>query len=144
MGGMSLAQQLEHRNHAIKSAKMIFILAVILFPSENFPGAASPGKRQNCVFESRVTSAGEQPLENYNVYLIGLTSHGQRSLAGYSPGGGRRSDTTERWNNKAQRSGIFPFEFTSWPHLWLMRGPVGSFSKNKGDVFYSYRVVLRI
>ena len=74
-------------------------------------------------FESRVTSAGEQPLENYNVYLIGLKPHGQRSLVGYSPGGGKRSDTTEWQNSKAQRSGIFPFAFTSCLHLWLTRGP---------------------
>ena len=112
-------------NHAIKSTYCWFSFWQLFyyFSFRKLRELHRLERGKTVCFESRVTSAGEQPLENYNVYLIGLKPHGQRSLVGYSPGGGKRSDTTVRQNSKAQRSGIFPFEFTSRLHLWLTRGP---------------------
>ena len=58
-------------------------------------------KNPPAVQETRVTSLGrEDPLEEgmarpTPVFLPG-ESHGQRSLAGYSPRGHKESDTTER------------------------------------------------
>ena len=56
-------------------------------------------KRLPSVLETKVQSlGGEDPLEEEmetQVFLTGK-SHGQRSLAGYSPWDGKELDTTER------------------------------------------------
>ena len=56
-------------------------------------------KRLPSVLETKVQSlGGEDPLEEEmatQVFLPGK-SHGQRSLAGYSPWDGKELDTTER------------------------------------------------
>ena len=59
-----------------------------------------------CMQEMRVRSLNqEDTLEKEMAFLPG-ESHGQRSLAGYSPWGHKESDTTERLNNNCIPSGF--------------------------------------
>ena len=49
------------------------------------------------MWETQVRSLGwEDPLEKEMATHSHILSHGQRSLAGYSPWGRKESDTTER------------------------------------------------
>ena len=66
-------------------------------PEEGFPGG-SDSKESACNAGDRVQSLGqEDPLEKEMATPIFLPgeSHGQRSLAGYSPWGRKELDTTE-------------------------------------------------
>ena len=60
----------------------------------------------HCMQEMRVQSLNqEDTLEKEMAFLPG-ESHGQRSLAGYSPWGHQESDMTERLNNNCIPSGF--------------------------------------
>ena len=68
------------------------------YHTSHFPGG-SDGKNPPAMLETWVQSLGwEDPLEEGTVThssILSGKSHGQRSLAGYSPWGRKESDTTE-------------------------------------------------
>ena len=76
--------------------------------------------------------AQEDPLEEEMqptpVFLPGK-SHGQRSLAGYTPWGLKQSNMTKRMKNNSSNTGGHPPSTRQVPTLSSPEGPAGTFEK---------------